>query len=179
MRLRGGWLWVPLLPAACIAIPWVVHAFIADTTTISLRMALSVLNGVPHAAVNLFLMWVFGRTLLHRREALITGFARRIHGPLPPDIESYTRRITAAWCIFFAIQVFLSAMLLAVAPLDVWSLFVNVLSLPLVALMFVAEYLYRIVRFPDHAHVSIWQGVHAFVRHARRERSAEIRPHNR
>lgn len=179
MRLRGSWLWVSLLPAACIAYSWVVHAFIVDTQTLSLRMALVVLNGVPHAAINLFLMWVFGRTLLHGREALITGFARRIHGSLSPDIEAYTRRVTAAWCVFFAIQVLLSAMLLAVAPLNVWSLFVNVLSLPLIVLMFVTEYLYRIVRFPDHAHVSIWQGVNAFIRHARGERSAEIHSQNR
>ena len=56
------------------------------------------------------------------------------------------------------------------APL---TFFVNVLAFPLVAVMFVAEYLYRIARFPEDDHVSIWQGVDAYIRHARDPRSAE------
>lgn len=179
MRLRGGWLWFALLPPACIAYQWLIHSAIVDAQTMPARLALAVLNGFPHAAINALMMWVFGRTLLHGSEPLITAFARRIHGTVPDYIEPYTRRVTAAWCIFFALQVLLSVILLAVAPLHVWSLFVNVLSFPLIILMFVAEYLYRIVRFPGHAHASIWQGVAAFVGHAQDARAAEARSHNR
>lgn len=178
MRLRGGWLWIVLLPAACIVYQWLVHALIVDAQTPSARMALAVLNGIPHAAINVFLLWVFGRTLVHGREPLISSFARRIHGTVPPHVDPYARRVTVAWCVFFAAQALLSAVLFALAPLDVWSLFVNVLSFPLVIVMFVAEYLYRIVRFPDDEHVSIWKGVEAYLHHGRDARSAEVPSQN-
>ena len=178
MRRRSHWLWIGLLPPACVAYQWLIHAMIVDASTTSVRLALSALNGVPHVAINIFLIWVFGRTLGGGREALITGFARRIHGTLPPYIESYTRRVTAAWCMLFAAQILLSAILFTWGSLGTWSLFVNVLSFPLVALMFVAEYLYRIVRFPDYPHVSIWKGIQMFVGHSRGSHSTEVRSQN-
>ena len=163
MRSRRGWPWVVLIGAGCIAYQWIIHALISSEPTASIRVALSIVNGVPHAAINLFLLYFFGRTLKSDREALITGFARRAHGTLPPYTESYTRQVTMAWCVFFAAQVLLSAILFFIAPVDTWSLFVNVLSFPLIVLMFIAEYLFRITRFPDYPHVSIWQGVQAFI----------------
>ena len=175
---RGGWLWLGLVPVACVAYPWLLHAAIVDAQTTSMRMALGLLNGVPHAVINILLIGVFGRTLKGGREPLITGFARRVHGTLPADIELYTRRITLAWCVFFAAQVLVSALLFALASLETWSVFVNLLSGPLVVLMFAGEYLYRIVRFPDHAHVSIWKGVQMFVGHARGPRRTEARSQN-
>ncbi len=175
---RRGWMWVAFVPAACIAYQWLIHALIVEASTSSVRVALSVLNAVPHAAINILLLGVFGRTLAGGREPLITGFARRVHGSLPRHIESYTRRVTVAWCVFFAAQVVVSAILFASASLDIWSLFVNVLSFPLIVLMFVAEYLYRIARFPDHPHVSIWKGVQMFADEGRDRRSTEARSQN-
>ena len=175
---RRGWLWLGLVPAACVAYPWLLHAAIVDAQTTSMRVALGLLNGVPHAVINILLIGVFGRTLVGEREALITGFARRVHGTLSTDIELYTRRITLAWCVFFVTQVLVSAILFAAASLETWSVFVNLLSAPLIALMFAGEYLYRIVRFPDHAHVSIWKGIQMFVGHARGPRGTEARPQN-
>lgn len=163
MRSRAGWLWIVLVGAACIGYQWLIHAVILSEPTASVRVGLIIVNGVPHAAINLFLLWFFGRTLKRDREALITGFARRVHGTLPTYIESYTRQVTAAWCVFFALQVVVSAVLFLAAPVDAWSLFVNVLSFPLIVLMFITEYLFRIRRFPDYPHVSIWQGIQAFV----------------
>lgn len=170
---RTGWLWIVALPAACITYPWLVHALIADAQTPASRTLLAVLNGLPHAAFNVLLLWVFGGTLARGREPLVTAFARRIHGTLPPGIEAYTRRVTLAWCLFFGAQLLLSATLLGVATLNTWSIFVNVLSFPLVVAMFVAEYLYRRARFPGEAHVSIWKGVEAFIGHARRARPTD------
>lgn len=123
------------------------------------------LAGLPHAVCYVFLLWIFGRTLRPGSEALITGLARRVHGHLPPHLESYTRRLTLAWCIFFALQLAASALLLALAPLDAWSLFVNVLNVPLIAAMFVADYVYRLLRYPSGPHASIAQAIAAFARH--------------
>ena len=58
----------------------------------------------PHAAIYLALLALFGRTLRPGHEPLITRFARRVHGTLPPQLAAYTRRLTIAWCVFFGAQ---------------------------------------------------------------------------
>jgi len=119
--------------------------------------------GMPHAAIYSVLLWVFATTLLPGRVALVTRLASRVHGTLPANIEVYTRQVTVAWCVFFAAQLAVSALLLKFSTLSTWSLFVNLLSFPLVGLMFVLEYAYRIVRFPDFAHASLRQTVQSFT----------------
>lgn len=118
--------------------------------------------GIPHAAINVFLLWFFGRTLLRGREPLITRFARILHGTLVPQIEVYTRRVTIAWCVFFAAQAIASVLLFRFASASTWSLFINFLNLPLVGLMFIGEYGYRVIRYPDHPHVSIPKAIQVF-----------------
>jgi uncharacterized membrane protein len=98
---------------------------------------------VPHAVVYSVLLAVFGATLLPGREALITALARRMYGTVPAAMASYTRGVTWAWCGFFAAQLLTSLALLLWAPIVVWSVFVNVLNLPLFALMFAAEHVCR------------------------------------
>jgi uncharacterized membrane protein len=56
--------------------------------------------------------------------------------------------VTAAWVVFFLALAAASAVLALAAPFAWWSLFVNVLSWPLIGLMFVAEYGYRRLRHP-------------------------------
>jgi hypothetical protein len=106
---------------------------------------------------------VIGRTLVEGREPLITRLAREVHGSLAPFMEAYTRRVTVAWCVFCAAQLGMSAALLIFASLEKWSLFVNILNAPLVVLMFVGEYIYRVMRFPDYPHC-IYRAGHARVR---------------
>src|SRR5205085_11340236 len=98
---------------------------------------------------------------------LITRVARRLHGSLPPYMEAYTRRLTSAWCVFFIAQLVVSALLLAFSSLEAWSLFVNLLNLPLVAAMFVGDYLFRVLRYRRYPHASIAQSVEAFAKHLR------------
>jgi uncharacterized membrane protein len=124
---------------------------------------LAVAYGIPHAAVYLFLLWFFGRTLLSGKEPLITRLARRVHGSLPPDMEAYTRGVTLAWCVFFAAQVIVSALLFKYASLNIWSLFITIMNFPLLVLMFVVEYAYRLVRHRDFPHASILKSIQAFT----------------
>ena len=115
-----------------------------------------------HVGVYLGLLWLFARTLRHGREPLVTGIARRVRGVLPPEVVGYTRRVTQAWCIFFACMAVASVVLFLFAPLPAWSLFANLLNLPLVAAMFVAEYLVRITRFRHLQHFPITAAARAF-----------------
>ena len=124
--------------------------------------ALSAMYPVPSVAVYMVLLWMFGRTLVPGREALVTRLARHVHGTLPEDITVYTRRVTWAWCLFFVAMAATSILLFDFASLETWSLFANVLNLPLVALMFVAEYAYRILRYRNFSHVPLLTAVRAF-----------------
>jgi uncharacterized membrane protein len=121
---------------------------------------------LPHAGAYLLMLWFFGRTLMPGREALITRLSRRVHGALPAEIERYTRHVTAAWCVFFAAMALTSLLLYLLAPLAVWSIFANLLNVPLLAVMFLAEYLYRILRYPNFSHASIRSSIRAFQKHS-------------
>ena len=85
----------------------------------------------------------FGRSLIGNRVALCTQLADKVHGPLTPREVLYTRRVTAAWALFFASITAATLGLFYAAPLRIWSLFANFCVLPLVGLMFVAEYAVR------------------------------------
>ena len=102
-----------------------------------------VASAVPHAMVYLGLLALFAVSLEPGREAIITILARHSRGTLPPDIIRYTRRVTWAWCVFFAAQLIASALLLTFAPLAVWSVFVNLCNLPLVLAMLGLEFAWR------------------------------------
>lgn len=110
---------------------------------------------LQHVAVNAALAVVFGRTLGQGRQPLCSRFAAMVHGSLDDALARYTRRVTLAWTVFFAATVMLSALLFFAAPIAIWSLFANVLSLPLLGLMFVAEYAVRLRVLPDLEHVTI------------------------
>lgn len=122
----------------------------------------AILYPIPHLSANLFMLWVFGRTLRPGREALITRVARYVHGTLPDEVAAYTRRVTWAWSVFFAGMVIVSASLFVLAPLTVWSLFANVLNLPLLVIMFFGEYAWRALRHPHFARASFPAVVQAF-----------------
>jgi uncharacterized membrane protein len=85
----------------------------------------------------------FGQSMLGNRVALCTQLADKIHGPLTPQEVRYTRRVTAAWALFFILIFAVTVGLFLFAPLRVWSLFANFCVLPLIGLMFVAEYAVR------------------------------------
>ncbi len=116
-----------------------------------------------HVVTNLIFTWFFGQTLIAPRTPLITQFARTIHGPLPVDIQRYTRGVTAAWTAFFLAQIALSLFIFYFFSLETWSLFANVLNWPLVILMFMGEYLCRRIMNPDFQHAGIKESINAYV----------------
>ncbi len=119
---------------------------------------------LPQVFCYLVLFWFFGRTLVSGREALLTRFARFIHGEITPDIVAYTRQITLLWCVFFGAMVMLSTMFLLFVSTEAWLFFANVLNLPIVVCVFVAEYVYRVARFPKGTYPSLAATIDAFQR---------------
>jgi uncharacterized membrane protein len=124
---------------------------------------------IQHAGMQLILLAVFGRTLIAARTPLCTQFARLVHAPLVLSSrhERYTRQVTVAWTIFFAAIALASTALFFLAPLTTWSFFANFLTLPLVALMFIAEYKVRGWALPNVPPTHILDAVRAFRNVAR------------
>jgi uncharacterized membrane protein len=119
----------------------------------------------------LLLLLMFGRTLLPGQQPLCVHFAEMIHGgALTSAHARYARQVTVAWVIFFAAIITISSLLFFLAPLAIWSIFVNFLTLPLVALMFIAEFMLRrrlLVGVPSG---HILDAVRAYLQHAARSR---------
>ena len=91
----------------------------------------------------------FGRSLVGDRQALCTQFARFDQPVMTDAILRYTRRVTLAWTVFFVVMASTSVGLFLWSSVSVWSLFANFFSLPLVILMFAAEYAVRCRVLPE------------------------------
>jgi uncharacterized membrane protein len=108
-----------------------------------LRQSYPLINLVQDSGVYGLLGFTFGRSLMPGRVSLCTRLADQEHGPLSAQEVRYTRQVTAAWTAFFFVIMALSVVLFVAAPLRIWSLFINFGVLPLVGVMFVAEYRVR------------------------------------
>jgi len=171
---------------ALVVVPILFHAVIVETSQIPLMSGLSLgaLCKLSFVTVSAFTHWTiyggllltFALTLRPGHEALITGMARRLHGPMYRELAVYTRRVTIAWCGFFAAQLLTSLMLFFFAPLRVWSFFVNILDVPLVVSMFVAESLIRrrcLQNSPRHS-LSMILGMVSDIRKSREEAAGSL-----
>ena len=117
-----------------------------------------------HAFIYGSLLLLFGRSLLPGRVDLITALATRVRGNLTPGMLTYTRGVTKVWCSFFCAQLMVSALLLVLAPIAIWSIFVNLLDGPSVVALFLAEYAVRRIRFRGYKHISPAETFRNFAR---------------
>jgi uncharacterized membrane protein len=98
---------------------------------------------IEHAGTYSLLCLAFGRTLASGETPMVSRFARVVHGDLSPALMRYTRRATWAWASYFGLIAGLSVLLFFGAPMRIWSAFANLLGIPLLMLMFCAEYAVR------------------------------------
>jgi uncharacterized membrane protein len=138
----GGHKRLALLAAA--AMLGVLALGLAHSAAFGLRLA----AGTSHALLYGTMFVVFAATLLPGRTDVVTRVAQRLNPRFHDGMRFYTRRVTVAWCVFFIAQLVISALLLRFAPERWWLLFVNGLNMPLLALMFVGEYVIRRRLFP-------------------------------
>ena len=125
------------------------------------------LAALPSIALNLMLASVFAVTLRRGETPLIVRIAELDSAALTPQFRRYLHGLTHAWAIFFAAMAGLSLLLMLYAPFEWWSLFVNVLSWPLIGVMFIAEWLVRVACFrklPRHTPLYIATRVLAYQR---------------
>ena len=164
-----------------VVVPLLFHFFIVETSGLPFIGDLSIwllfrtsfitVAAVVHWTIYAGLLLTFAVTLRRGREALLTFMARKLHGTISEEVRIYTRQVTFAWCAFFATQLVISIVLFVFSPLVVWSFFANVLDIPLVATMFVGEYLFRLywLKNPPRHSLSAILSMVADVRKAREE----------
>lgn len=139
-------------------LPWLAAAAaatLAATVWPTLQHHVGAVYFAQHVGINSALGLFFGRTLFGGRAPLCTQFATLAHGHVSPRLARYTRRVTIAWTLFFLCTVATSVLLFAGVSLEAWSLFANLLTMPLVGAMFVAEGIVRRFALPPEERLGI------------------------
>ena len=122
---------------------------------------------VSHTTLHAGLASLFGGSLRRGREPLVTAMARRMEPRLTDEMRAYTRSVTWLWALYGPAQIAVSLLLLAFAPLHAWSVFVNLLDLPLLLALFVGEYAYRRRRLPGRTRATLADTLRAAAAQAR------------
>jgi uncharacterized membrane protein len=171
---------------ALAALPVLFHLAIVQTRAVPLtaaprlgplcKLSFVTVSALTHWAIYSTLFLTFALTLRPGCEPLICAMARRLQGPISAPLARYTRRVTIAWSGFFLAQLITSMALFVFAPLVVWSFFVNILDLPLVAAMFAAEYAVRLraLRDPPRHSLGEIMSMIAEVRKPRQEPAGRL-----
>ena len=120
---------------------------LATATAISLYLNDASILYLPPILINATLLLLFGRTLLPGQEPLITQFARRVEGEKDEDVLKYTSGLTRIWTLFFILMLIEAIGLALFAPIEIWSLFTNLINYLLMLGLFLIEIVYRVIRF--------------------------------
>lgn len=168
LAARRGWAWL-LLAAIVAALVPLAHSRYAQLPLLA-----------PPMLFTGALAWWFGRSLRAARVPVITRFASALEqlppADLPPALQRYTRRLTAAWaCLLGALALTNGVLALIAVPGGVlarlghppawsidpaqWSLFANFLDYGIVAAFFIGEYIVRGWLFPQRPYRSFFDFV--------------------
>lgn len=126
-----------------VAVPALLLGAVAAGAARGAAHGLRMSAGLSHAIAYTLLLLAFAASLRRGRTPVITRLARAMNPHFTDAMAGYTRAVTVAWSGFFAAQLAVSALLLAVGPPGWWILFVTTLHAPLVLAMAIAEYAVR------------------------------------
>jgi uncharacterized membrane protein len=90
----------------------------------------------------------FVRSLFGDRVPLCTQLAGQLHGALAPVEIHYMHRATLAWAAFYILLTTTIVILYFVAPLRIWSLFVNFAALGLIVVAAIVDFTIRYLVLP-------------------------------
>lgn len=121
---------------------------------------------VPPVTINLAVGLFFAYTLRSSRTPLVEWMMRfEYGGQIPPEpVRRYARRLTWIWAVYFTAASVLALALAITAPLETWSLFVNILHFVLVGAMLALQYLYRLLRYRQYGVFMPWNTIRAMAR---------------
>lgn len=150
-RISAAWLALPL------ALLWLARALTARATQPGDRLLPAValvfclilaisdsqswLRWYP-VLVNALMLAIFGMSL-RGPQPVVERLARLRHPALPPEGVRYTRNVTRAWCVFFALNGSIAAALAVWGPWSWWVAYNGCVSYVLMGLMAAGEWLLR------------------------------------
>lgn len=91
----------------------------------------------------------FANTLRAGQTPLITTIAQLTDESLSDSARSYTRKLTMFWCVIFLCMALECLLLATLAPIQVWSLFTNVVNYLVIMLLFILEFFIRRQILPE------------------------------
>lgn len=126
---------------------------------------------IQHAGAMTLLGITFGSTLGGTHGgALCSRMASLV---IPEQLDAnylhYTWKVTLAWTVYFSISAVLSVSLFFFGPIEIWSVFANLLTPVSLGAMFVGEYLIRLRALPDGPRLSITATIQAYREYAQRQ----------
>lgn len=157
--MRPAWLWARIVLAA-VGVVVVLGVARAELPPVPLML--------PPVVVPAAFAWLFGHTLLGDRVALVERFARAVHAPEPLDAPhaAYARAVTVMWTWALALMAVINLFLVTSLtpgglldqfgqepqwPIDVPTyLWLSNAVYIVTPVIFVAEFLFRLRRFPDY-----------------------------
>jgi uncharacterized membrane protein len=120
----------------------------------------------PAVIINLVLGATFAATLRPQNVPVVEWFARLEYdgNPPPPRLARFARNATWAWAVYYSGFALLALVLAVTAPLEVWSLVVNVLHYVFAITLLFVQYLYRSLRLPEYGVRMPWHTLRAMAR---------------
>ena len=112
----------------------------------------------PPVIINLALAAIFGVTLRRGATPLVEQMMRFEYDGKPPPVplQAYGRYLTWIWAGYFLGVVLVSLLLAYAAPLEIWSLFTNILNYLFAVTLLFGQYLYRFLRYREHGVFMPW-----------------------
>lgn len=151
-----------LLAGLGVGVAWltqvVLHGGVADVSRLYV---------LQHAGIHLALGASFAASLqgsAQGRLSLIGRIAEQVHGRLTPAMVAYTRQVTIAWVVYFALMASASVWVYLSEPWSAWSLLANLVTPLAIGAMFVGEHLLRYRLHPDFERVALMDAVRAYRR---------------
>ncbi len=92
--------------------------------------------------VNILFFIIFFNSL-YTECCIIEYFATLAGTAITPYVRAYTRKVTVAWCLFFAINGGIAMYTVLYANIDLWTLYNGLLSYIAMGVMFAGEFVIR------------------------------------
>lgn len=91
-----------------------------------------------------FIIFLIFFSSIFTQETVIQKIAKLTEGVLDNDVKIYTRKLTYVWTIFLFINFIISLLTFFLSD-KIWIIYNGFISYFLIGLLFITEYLYRVI----------------------------------